>query len=185
MLNEKLKAGSETYKEFLELLIECSVKELKNEPLTEDENKKLLWCGGTMEDICIDFLMGVTDSFDTKDPTDMLVTDIATCDSAYLSIGTGYFDYIYTVMPYEGKLYLSRGSVYSFYEFLNDKRLTDEEWWALQGIKVIREDWGEYAEMGEPSEQLPAQPDWIHSFKSDANNVIITSLDVLWGNLEE
>jgi hypothetical protein len=185
MLNDSLKHGSESYKDYLKLLIECSVKELNNEPLTEEENKELLWSGGTMEDICLSFVNGVMDYNYNEDPTDMLVTDIATCDGSYLSEGTGYFDHIYVVFPYEGKLYLSRGSVYSFYEFLSSKRLTDEEWWGLQGIKVIRDDWGEYAEFGEPSADLPAQPDWISNFKSDKNDVIITSLEVLWGSLEE
>jgi hypothetical protein len=185
MLNENLKEGANSYKDFLNLLINCSVKELRNEPLSEDEVKKLLWCGGTMENISINFLMGVTDSFDTRDISDMLVTDIATSSNTYLSLGTGYFDQIYAVIPYDGKLYLSRGAVYSFYEFTSDKRLTDEEWWKLQGINVVKEDWGEYAELGEPSDQLPAQPEWIHSFKSDSNGVIITSLEVIWGNIEE
>ncbi|HWT73567.1 MAG TPA: DUF3160 domain-containing protein [Mobilitalea sp.] len=185
MLNENLKKGADTYKEFLNLLIECSIKELKNEPLNDDEVKKLLWCGGTMEEVMMDVLTGVTGDPYTKDPTDMLVTDIATSNNIYVSLATGYFDDIYVVVPYDGKLYLSRGAVYSFYEFNSDKRLTDEEWWALQGIKVVKEDFGEYTQFGDPSADLPKQPDWIHSFKSDTNNVIITSLETIWGNLQE
>lgn len=185
MLNENLKTGSDTYKEFLNLLVTCSVKELRNEPLTEEENRKLLWCGGTMETIMTSFLMGVTDDFETKDDADMLITDIATGGASYLSIGTGYFDDIYVVIPYDGKLYLSRGSVYSFYEFTSGERLTDEAWWELNGVKVVREDFGDYIEYGEPSKDLPAQPDFVHTFKSDSNNVIITSLEVLWDLLEE
>lgn len=185
MLNDKLKEGAEGYKSLLNLLITCSVKELRNETLTEEENKQLLWVGGTMEDIAMDFLMGVTGDYSTKDPTDMLVTDIATGGNNYLSLGTGYFDDIYVIIPYDGKLYLSRGSVYSFYEFISGKRLTDEDWWRLQGINIIRDDYGEYVEFGDVSVDLPAQPDWIHAFKSDTNDVIITSLETLWGNLEE
>ncbi len=185
MLNEYLKEGSSRYTELLSLLIDCSVKELRNEPLTAEENQQLLWSGGTMETIMMNFLIGATDDFSTKDPTDMLITDIATGGDSYLSIGTGYFDHIYVVIPYDGKLYLSRGSVYSFYEFTSDKRLTDEAWWELQGIKVVHEDFGDYAEYGEPSSILPEQPDFIRSFKSDTNDVIITSLEVLWDLLEE
>lgn len=185
MLNDNLKEGADSYKEFLNLLIRCSVKELANQPLSEEEVRQLLWCGGTMENISVDFLMGVTDDFATRDLDDMLVTDIASNSGYYLSLGTGYFDEIYAVVPYDGKLYLSRGSVYSFYEFVSDKRLTDEEWWALQGINIVEEDWGETTEFSGISKDLPAQPDWIHSFKSDTNNVIITSLEVIWGNLDE
>jgi hypothetical protein len=119
------------------------------------------------------------------EPTDMLVTDIATIDGAPLSLGTGYFDDIYVVTPHEDKLYLTRGCVYSFYEFLSSKRLTDEEWWKLQGITVVHSDYGDYYEMGEPSKDLPKQPDWISSFKFDSNEVNIKSLEVDWDNLVE
>jgi hypothetical protein len=181
MLSEGLKNGAESYKTYLNLLLECSVKELRNETLTEDEVRQLLWSGGTMENICLQFMTSSAEDSASKDPADMLVTDIATSDEYYLSLGTGYFDHIYAVVPYDGKLYLSRGSVYSFYEFLSDKRLTDEEWWGLQGIKVVRNEWGDFMEDCEPSGQLPAQPDWISSFKSDNNNVTITSLETIWG----
>jgi len=185
MLNESLKEGADTYTKFLQLLITCSVKELRNETLTEDENKQLLWCGGTMESIIGDFFIGFTDDDSSKDLTDMLVTDIATSGTSYLSIATGHFDDIYVVIPYDGKLYLSRGSVYSFYEFNSDKRLTDEAWWEMQGLKVVKDDYGEHPEFVDISSDLPKQPDWINSFKSDTNNVIITSLEAIWGDLEE
>ncbi len=138
-----------------------------------------------MENISQKFLEGITGDYATFELSDMLVTDIATYDSSYLSLGTGYFDEIYVVIPVEGKLYLSRGVVYSFYEFNSDKRLTDEEWWALQGIKVIHEDYADYPEQTEPSDQLPEQPSWINTFKTDDNNVIIEPLDVDWNVLNE
>ena len=185
MLNENLKSGAASYQELLKLLLECSLKELRNEPLTEEENQQLLWCGGTMETIMMNFLMGVTGDYSTKDATDMLVTDIATSESTYLTLGTGYFDHIYVVIPYDGKLYLSRGSVYSFYEFNSGQRLTDEDWWALQGIAVVHNEYGDHAELGTPSENLPEQPQWIKSFKSDTNDVTITSLEVIWNELVE
>lgn len=185
MQNDSLKTGADAYKDYLNLLINCSVKELRNEPLTEEENKKLLWCGGTIENIMTNFSLGVSADEVPKDATDMLITDIATGGNQYLSIGTGYFDDIYVVIPYDGKLYLSRGSVYSYYEFVSSKRLTDEEWWELNGIKIVKSEYGDYPEFVDISPDRPDQPDWIHSFKSDTNNVIITSLEVLWGLLEE
>lgn len=185
MLGDSLKNGAERYKELLKLLLECSIKELRNEPLTEEENDQLLHFGGTIENICINFQMGVDLEDMERDPTDMLATDIATCDESYLTIATGYFDHIYVVVPYDGKLYLSRGGVYSTYELLSDKRLTDEDWWALQGITIVRGDWGDYAQYGESSADLPKQAGWIYNFKSDSNNVTIKELEVLWDYLEE
>jgi hypothetical protein len=185
MLNDQMKNGAESFQSLLKLLISCSLKELNNEPLTEEENRQLLWYGGTMENIMMAFLSGAKLENYSTDATDMLVTDIATAQSQYLTLATGYFDNIYVVIPYEGKLYLSRGSVYSSYEFVSDQRLTDEDWWKLQGINVVKEEYGDYVEFSEPSSELPTQPDWIHTFKSDTNDVIITSLEVLWGDLEE
>jgi hypothetical protein len=185
MMNDNLAQGVNDYKEFLNLLIDCSKKELRNEPLTQEESKQLLRCGGTMEYIMTNFQRGVTNDFETIDITDMLVTDITTAPGAYLSLGTGYFDDIYVVVPVNNKLYLSRGSVYSFYEFTSDKRLTDEEWWALQGINVVHEDYGDFAQYGEMSEDLPEQPAWISSFKADSNDVIIESLEAIMSNVED
>jgi hypothetical protein len=185
MLNEKLSEGANSYKDLLKLLIECSKKELNNESLTEEENSRLLRYGGTMENISQKFLEGITGDYANFEVSDMLVSDITTYKSTYLSVGTGFFDQIYVVVPVKGKLYLSRGVVYSFYEFTSDKRLTDEEWWALQGITVKHEEYADYSELSEPSEQLPKQPVWIDTFKSDVNNVIIEALEVNWNKLNE
>ena len=44
------------------------------------------------------------------------------------SIGTGKPMEIFVIYPHEGKLYLGRGATFSYYEFLNKERLTDEDW---------------------------------------------------------
>jgi hypothetical protein len=148
--------------------------------LTEDEYNHLLWVGGSIEAIALKLLEGITGDMASVDISDMLVTDITTNRNTYLSLGTGYFDQIYVVVPIGEKLYLSRGPVYSFYEFVSDTRLTDEEWWALQGIKITHEDYGDYPEFTEPSKDLPKQPDWIKAFKKGTNNVTIKGLEAEW-----
>jgi Protein of unknown function (DUF3160). len=185
MLNGQLAVGADKYKSFLKLLMKCSMKELKNETLSSEEKRQLLWSGGTMESIINSFYMGVTNDSASKDVTDMLVTDISTCADQYLSVGTGYFDQIYVVVPYGGKLYLSRGSVYSFYEFVSNSRLTDKEWWALQGITVTSDDYGDYAQFDKPSSKLPKQPDWIRYFKTSEKNVKIKPLEADFDQLTE
>ena len=185
MMNESLTEGATRYKELLELLISCSIKELNNEVLTEEENDSLLGYGGRIEHISELFLHSMTDDYASKDISDMLVTDISTYMDTYLSLGTGFFDDIYVVVPIDGELFLSRGSVYSSYEFNSDKRLTDEEWWALNGIKIIKEDYTDYAEFTEPSENMPEQPFWVKPFKSDTNNVEIVEKEVDWDILVE
>ena len=186
MINENLLEGAESYKKLLNLLLECSSKELKNEPLNKDEKKQLLWVGSTMENIVLNFQLGASQDFDTpNDITDMLVTDISTYKATYLTLGTGFFDDIYVVVPVENKLYLSRGTVYSFYEFTSDKRLTDKEWWGLNGIKVTHREYGDTMDFGEPSSSRPKQPDWTKYFKNGSDNVNIEPLEVDWDNMSE
>jgi len=182
MINENFLKGAKEYKELLSFLIECSIKELNNEALTEKENRQLLWYGGTLEDISNTFMLGLTGDYASKEISDMLVSDIATYQSSYVSLGTGYFDHIYVVVPVNGKLYLSRGAVYSYYEFVSDTRLTDEEWWGLQGIKIYHEEYSDYPEFTEVSEMLPDQPFWVDTFKTDSNEVLIEPLEINWDN---
>ncbi|TAH64971.1 MAG: DUF3160 domain-containing protein [Anaerolineaceae bacterium] len=180
MLESGLERGATYYKELLQFLIECSLKELRNEKLTEEEYDRLLYYGASMANIIDNFLLAAAGDYEAIDLSDMLVTDIATNPGAYLSLATGFFDYIYVVIPVEGKLYLSRGAVYSSYEFTSDKRLTDEEWWALNGIIIERDEYVTYPVYTEPSENLPKQPDWINTFKSFENNVNVDKIDVEW-----
>ena len=186
MLNENLLNGANEYKELLQLLIDCSIKELRNDPLTEEENNRLLRYGGSMENISNAFLNGIIDDdYPNIEISDMLVSDVSSADGFYLSLGTGYYDHIYVVTPVNGKLYLCRGSIYSHYEFVSTDRLTDEEWWELNGIRIIHEEYADYPEITEPSDQLPSQPEWINTFKSGTNNVTIAPLEVDWENLNE
>jgi hypothetical protein len=184
MLNDNFLEGANLYKELLVFLIDCSEKELRNEALTEEENKMLLYYGGKLENISISYLMGLSGDYDSKEISDMLVSDVATYENSYLSLGTGYYDNIYVVVPIGGKLYLSRGAVYSHYEFVSDTRLTDEEWWELQGITINHEEYGDYPEFTEISEDLPAQPDWVKDFKTDTNEVEIEPLEINWEEYE-
>lgn len=187
LLNDEMLVGVEHHIKLLELLKSVSIKELNNEQLTDDEKLRLLYIGGTIEYIINNYISGSTSQNELNnggwsiEPSAMVVSDVATLPGEhYLSMGTGYFDEIYVVVPVEGKLYLTRGAVYSYYEFTNNKRLTDEEWWELHGLKTIKEDMFEYLEYGEPSKQLPAQPFWVNTFKSKTNNVKIEPPEVDW-----
>lgn len=179
MLNDMMEQGATEYQEMLKFLIECSAKELRNQLLTEEEYDRLLGYGALIENISSLFIYSLDDEYDL---VDMLVSDIATLatPSKYLSLGTGYFDHIYVVVPVDGKLYLTRGSVYSTYEFASDKRLTDEEWWKLNGITIVREEYSDYPKFTEISEELPDQPEWVKKFKSDVNNIYIEPIEVDW-----
>lgn len=181
LLNEELLASSKEYIGILQLLVDCSVKELNNEPLTDDEKNQLLWYGGTLKNISNGFLVGSAIKSDSmsSEKSAMLVSDVSNIDGKNLSMGTGFFDEIYVVVPVEGKLYLTRGSLYSFYEFVSDQRLRDEDWWAMNGVRITND----VLEIGEPSLDLPLQPFWVNTFKSNVNEVEFDESKVDWDSL--
>jgi hypothetical protein len=76
-----------------------------------------------------------------------VIADIHTVLSSYLEVGVGPASQIYVAVPIGGKIYLTRGAVFSYYEFISDTRLTDEEW-----QKMFKDN------------NQPAQPDWTDSF---------------------
>jgi len=63
-----------------------------------------------------------------------------------------------------GKLYLTRGAVFSYYEFTSNKRITDEEWQAM--LKEGRQ---------------PALPDWTGSFTDIGGPLPEPDLNYIWG----
>ena len=46
----------------------------------------------------------------------------------YSSMATGKPAEIYVVYPQDGELYLGRGGIFTFHEFISEERLTDEKW---------------------------------------------------------
>jgi hypothetical protein len=114
-----------------------SEKELTNTPLTSDEYDLIQYYGGQLEHLT----MAAADpsdpnaefSTDLNDQDAAVVADVATggptLDQA-LEEGTGRIMEIYVVAPIEGKLVLTRGGIYSQYEFdqPTSNRLTDEQW---------------------------------------------------------
>lgn len=148
------------FKEFDTLLITCSEKLLRNEMLTDDENRALRQAGGTMEAIMLSFFEeGAAKWSNITNETDRnmaLIADIANVrepvSGAMISLkqalGPAYE--IYVVVPWQEKLYLARGAVFSYFEFADDKRYTDDEW-----EQLLKDD------------DAPAQPDWMKTFLSN------------------
>ena len=68
-----------------------------------------------------------------------------------LEVGTGEIDTIYVVTDSPDGPQLTRGAVYSYYEFTRgiDQRLSDEDWRAMLA-----------------GGEAPPRPDWIDSFYS-------------------
>ena len=131
----------------LDRLARIAGDELAGRPISADDNDWLGSIGGSLEQI---EFMTAPSAFE-PDPSPLVAdifTDFARNDP-YLEVATGPPDVIYVVVPDAGGGFeVATGAVYSFYEFWNDERLTDEEWWD----RVAAED-------------LPDRPSWwIASF---------------------
>jgi hypothetical protein len=80
-----------------------------------------------------------------------------------LTQAIGHGDPIFVVVPIEGRLYIARGAVYSYYEFLVpiSERMTNRQW-----KEKVREE-----------KELPARPDWVRSFLSRTTLPVANPMD--------
>ena len=123
---------------------DISIKELQNEPLTEEEIIDLLNIGGEMERIMVDFVESSDENnisywYEIKNATDrrmpvvvdlmrVVENSVSLPEGEISHIGTGKPMEIFVIYPHQDKLYMGRGGTFSYYEFLNKDRLTDEDW---------------------------------------------------------
>lgn len=144
------------FEELLEFLINCSVKQLRNEVLTEDEYYRIGYYGGTIEELSASFAGEGLRWFEITSETDKNMAVIADFHTiapnelspgGYMEAGVGSAYEIYVVVPIGEELYLTRGAVFSYHEFISTERLTDETWQQL-----IKED------------KNPPMPEWTDSF---------------------
>lgn len=156
LLIENIDAKMEQFEELLSFLINCSVKELNNEELTEEEYERIGIYGGTLEFLTSSFAGEGLRWFEITSETDKNMAVIADFHTiapnnyspgGYMEAGVGPAFEIYAVVPIKDKLYLTRGAVFSYYEFIFNERLTDERWQKM--IKENRE---------------PDMPEWTNSF---------------------
>ncbi len=144
-LNELRTIGAQSAR-----LAEIARKELAGEPLSEDD----FWMILGFHNYLYVLLHTLWQGEGEPDPV-ALVTDVASNPSAGLALqeAVGNVDYIYVVVTLpDGSLQLTRGGVFSYYEFLNDinARMTDDEWRAQVA-----------------SGDLPPRPEWASAFFSE------------------
>jgi len=133
----------ETLEELLLILETISEKELSGEKLTEEEYQIIWNIGGTLSSLT---------TFETAveletDESVAIVADVHTDPNTgqVLEEGVGNVFVILVVVEVEGKAIVTKGGVFSYYEFLQpmSQRLTDEEWQAME---------------------KPPLPEWTNSF---------------------
>jgi hypothetical protein len=117
-------------------------KELRGEPLTEDEYTTIRFYGGQLEHLTMSAADSDLDDpnarrFMEEEPQAAVIADIATDPPSFtvLEEAVGRINGIYVVVPIieaDGSHYLqvAKGGVFSYYEFpwSMDDRLTDEKW---------------------------------------------------------
>jgi hypothetical protein len=143
MLTEKISDATNRLKEEAQFLLNVSEKELAGKELSDEEFGQLECIGATFENISLDlvrqpdqYLMGWSD-VQGADKKVALVADVYTANAdnnpnkSILFEAVGDADEIYVVVEIGGYLYLTRGAVLSYREFIqpiDEPRLTDEEW---------------------------------------------------------
>ena len=143
MMTKKIEDVTERMAEEVAFLLRVSEKELAGKTLSDEEYDQIAYIGSTFENISIDLirmpsqeLMGWAD-VEGADRKVALVADVYTAnadnnpDKAILFEAVGDADEIYVVVEMGGYLYLTRGAVLSYREFIqpiDQPRLTDEEW---------------------------------------------------------
>jgi hypothetical protein len=149
------------FTQVVEQLRTIAIKELTNEPITEEENWFIQEYGSYIGRIIVACLLS-----DSSDPYIMdqawamfpeteksmaVIADVGTSEDECLEVGVGPVQEIYVIVPMQGKPQLTRGASFLYYEFIHPvrDRLTDEKW-------------REMLEAG----TAPSPPDWVLSFWS-------------------
>ncbi len=145
-------------------------KQLRGEPLTEEEHELIRFYGGELEHLTmaaadrLDDELGIGGSvMPDEDPQAAVIADVATdpdpagdgsAQAVVLEVGVGRIDHLHAVVPLieeDGSITLqvTRGGVFSYYEFPwpAEDRLTDEAWRAML-----------------EKDEAPPRPVWIASF---------------------
>lgn len=146
------------FEDLLQFLINCSIKELNNEELSKEEYYQLLIYGGTLERLSTSLAEGYKGWYEITSETDRnmaLIADVHSTPGACLEVGVGPAAQIFVAVPIGGKIYLTRGAVFSYYEFMSEKRLTDEEWQEMF-----------------KTNNAPNQPDWTNTFTNGRKDEI-------------
>ena len=143
IMTEKIEGVTERLREEVEFLLHVSEKELAGKILTDEEYDQISYIGATFENISLDLLRMPNQNLynwvdiEGADRKVALVADVYTANAdnnknkAILFEAVGDADEIYVVVEIGGYLYLTRGAVLSYREFvqpIDQPRLTDEEW---------------------------------------------------------
>jgi Protein of unknown function (DUF3160)/YARHG domain len=133
LMTEKLSSRNKELSDMAGLFRRISNKELRKEKLSNAEFDSLSFIGGQVESLTLKIIesdQASTSSVTTPERYIAIATDVYTYNDKCLQETVGLGDDIYVIAEINGLLYLTRGAVFSHYEFTGptSERLTDEIW---------------------------------------------------------
>jgi hypothetical protein len=145
---EELNEKTSKVKELLDFFLTVSQKEINYQPLTNEEYDKIESIGGECDYLSLSMLnpyvsLTYWEEVTGPDKTIAVIADVYTRNvpkcpkNAILHEATGFGNVIHVLVEIEGKLYLTRGATFSYYEFPYEERLTDERWYDMLRQKEI------------------------------------------------
>ncbi len=141
LMTDDLNSKTKSLEDYMDFCLKVSKKELKGETLTSNEYAEIRMLGSSIEWYTLSVLDPDLDlySWDLVKGADRSIAcvsdvfsrNILGCEkNGILFEATGNADIIYVNVEIGGKVYLTRGATFSYYEFINplNERLTDERW---------------------------------------------------------
>lgn len=125
----------DAFSDAAKFLKDISIKELEDKPFTEEEEKRLRDFSMELKSLTLNSVNGKENTKQWEmvpevDRNMASVTDAYIYDDQVLQTYIGSPDYIYAIVPYQGKLYITRGCAYTYYESVEpiSKKLDDTKW---------------------------------------------------------
>ncbi len=133
LMTEKLSYRNKELSDMAELFRGISDKELRKQKLSNAEFDSLSFIGGQVESLTLKIIESdqtSASSVTTPERYIAIATDVYTHNDKCLQETVGLGDDLYVIAEINGLLYLTRGAVFSHYEFTGptSERLTDEIW---------------------------------------------------------
>jgi hypothetical protein len=116
-----------------QFLLRISEQELSGKNISNNDFDELAYIGGKIERLTLNIIEsneGFVSQVSTPEKYVAVATDVYTYRDQCLQEGVGMADEIYVIAEINGLLYLTKGAVFSHYEFTGPSsgRLTDEAW---------------------------------------------------------
>jgi len=155
MIDSRMASLAGQFTDLLEFLNRIARKELNREKITLQEYEQIQKTGALLDNLTLSVLVDEYAGWDQIDGPDKnmpVIADVHTADDEALEVGVGKAHEIFVIVDIDGKLKLTRGAIFSYYEFWQpiSQRLTDEAWQNKLELSA------------------PPQPDWTEIYKSDA-----------------